>query len=72
MKNEDVIRSAFSHALGKAIMEASIESMDGMFEQLDAGRPPRYIKGLENCDQEEVITFLCTYHKIKMEQERTK
>lgn len=72
MKNEDVIRTAFDLALGKAIMEASIESMDGIFEQLDAGRPPRYIEGLKHCDQEEVVTFLCTYHKIKMEQERTK
>ncbi|QYA57165.1 hypothetical protein [Escherichia phage KW1E_UTAR] len=61
-----------SQILNKMFTEAIINVMDGMFEQLEEGRPPLYIEGLKNCDQEEVITFLCTYHKIKMEQERTK
>nr|DAZ70775.1 MAG TPA: hypothetical protein [Caudoviricetes sp.] len=61
-----------SQILNKMFTEAIIEAMDKMFFQLQAGYPPSTIEGLKNCDQEEVVIFLCTYHKIKMEQERTK
>lgn len=58
--------------LNKMFTEAIIEAMDRIFFQLQAGYPPSTIEGLKNCDYEEVVTFLCTYHKIKMEQERNK
>lgn len=58
--------------LNKMFTEAIINVLDGMFEQLEEGRSPRHINGLKNCDYSEVVSFLCTYHKIKMEQERTK
>lgn len=58
--------------LNKMFTEAIINVLDGMFEQLEEGRSPRHINGLKNCDYAEVVAFLCTYHKIKMEQERTK
>lgn len=72
MKNEEVVRLAFSSALDKLIQDRVIERCDVMFKLLDEGVPPSRISGLENCDTEEIVQFLCKYHHAKMLQERSK
>lgn len=48
--------------------DALISVMDGIYNQLEAGKPPSCIDALKGCDYEEVVSFLCAYHRIKMEQ----
>lgn len=61
-------------ASGNKVMNAMfqlaiIKVMDEIFHQLEAGKPPSCIDALKGRDAEEVVTFLCAYHRIKMEQE---
>lgn len=54
--------------LNAMFQSAIIKVMDGIYYQLEAGKPPSCIDALKGCDYEEVVSFLCAYHRIKMEQ----
>ncbi|QHJ80194.1 MAG: hypothetical protein [Bacteriophage sp.] len=65
---QEEVQEAFDRALGKVFGDRVIERLDTMFQLLDAGVPPSNIAGLEHCDTEELVQFLCKYHHAKMKQ----